>query len=162
MQYLQMMPINTSLLYIKINWASENWASFSFPRGQPCVLVVVFFSNLLYFKLIWTLSHSKQVENKKISLRIKTELNHNICVLSLIIFSLYVVIKYIQKYRQYHEQWPIRTSQCFRKAKIQSRGASFVSFWQKVNKNENILEHDERWNLNNLSFITTLMGQLHG
>ena len=44
---------------------SENWASFSFPRGQPCVLVVVFFSNLLYFKLIWTLSYSKLVENKK-------------------------------------------------------------------------------------------------
>ena len=61
-------------------------------------------------------------------------MNHNICVLSLIIFSLYAVIKYIQKYRQYHEQRPIRTSQCFRKTKIQSRGASFVSFWQSKQK----------------------------
>ena len=61
-------------------------------------------------------------------------MNHNICVLSLIIFSLYAVIKYIQKYRQYHEQRPIRTSQCFRKTKIQSSGASFVSFWQSKQK----------------------------
>ena len=83
-------------------------------------------------------------------------MNHNICVLSLIIFSLYAVIKNIQKYRQYHEQRPIRTSQCFRTTKIQSRGAGFLSFWQKVNKNETISEHDERWNINNLSFIATL------
>ena len=61
-------------------------------------------------------------------------MNHNICVLSLIIFSLHAVIKYIQKYRQYHEQRPIRTSQCFRKTKIQSSGASFVSFWQSKQK----------------------------
>ena len=61
-------------------------------------------------------------------------MNHNICVLSLTIFSLYAVIKYVQKYRQYHEQRPIRTSQCFRKTKIQSSGASFVSFWQSKQK----------------------------
>ena len=30
----------------------ENWASFSFPRGQPCALVVILFSNLLYSGLL--------------------------------------------------------------------------------------------------------------
>ena len=31
---------------------SENWDSFTFPRGQPCALVVVLFSNLLYSGLL--------------------------------------------------------------------------------------------------------------
>ena len=30
----------------------ENWASFSFPRGEPCALVVILFSNLLYSGLL--------------------------------------------------------------------------------------------------------------
>ena len=31
---------------------SENWASFSFPRGHPCALVMILFSNLLYSGLL--------------------------------------------------------------------------------------------------------------
>ena len=70
-------------------------------------------------------------------------MNHNICVLSLIIFLLNAVIKYIQKYKQYHEQRPIRLLSALEKPK--SNPEEQVSFHSdKVNKNETISERDER------------------
>ena len=100
-----------------------------------------------------TLSYSKLVEKKLI--KDKTELNHNIQWCPLINLLQSFIHNYDNTIRQYHKQRLTRTSQCFRKTKIQSGGARFVLFWQSKQK----WHHFRTWwkmNINNLSFITTL------
>ena len=106
-----------------------------------------------YSWLMRTLSYSKWVQ-KKLT-KDKTELNHNIqwCPLTNLLQSF--IHNYDNTIRQYHKQQLTRASQCFRKTKIQSSGASFVSFWQSKQK----WHHFRAWwkmTINNLSFITTL------
>ena len=69
-------------------------------------------------------------------------------------FSLYAVIKYIQKKSTMNSDQQGLLSAL---EKPKSNPVEQVSFHSdKVNKNENISEQDERWNINDLSFITTL------
>ena len=69
-------------------------------------------------------------------------------------FSLYAVIKYIQKKSTMNSDQQGLLSAL---EKPKSNPVEQVLFHSdKVNKNENISEQDERWNINDLSFITTL------
>ena len=131
------------------------WAPW-FSQVQSTGLLSVFLEHnlmylLWYFFLIclvsysWlmrTLSYSKLVEKKLI--KDKTELNHNIQWCPLINLLQSFIHNYDNTIRQYHKQRLTRTSQCFRKTKIQSGGARFVLFWQSK-QNDTISEHDERW-----------------
>ena len=131
------------------------WVSFSFSRAQSYVLVVVLFSNLLCFILMTYANIIILKTSRKKLTKDKTELNHNIQWCPLINLLQSFVHNYDNTIRQYHEQQLTRASQCFRKTKIQSSGASFVLFWQSKQK----WHHFRTWwkmKINNLSFITTL------
>ena len=142
------------------------WAPW-FSQVQSTGLLSVFLEHslmylLCYFFLIcfvwysWpmrTLSYSKLVEKKLI--KDKTELNHNIQWCPLINLLQSFIHNYDNTIRQYHKQRLTRTSQWFRKTKIQSSRASFILFWQSKQK----WHHFRTWwkmKINNLSFVTTL------
>ena len=117
---------------------------------------VIEFSNLLCF-ILMTYSNIiilKTSRKKKLT-KDKTELNHNIQWCPLINLRRSFIHNYDNTLRQYHKQWLTRASQCFRKTKIRSSGASFILFWQSKQKRH----HFRTWwkmKIKNLSFITTL------
>ena len=125
--------------------SSEYWVSFSFSRAQSYVLVVVLFSNLLCFILmtylnIIILKTSRKKNELRIKLKWTTTYND---VLSLICYSHLYIIMII------HSDSTINSSLqglLSTLGKPKSNPVQQVSFYSdKVNKNDTISEHDERW-----------------
>ena len=102
-----------------------------------------------YSWLMQTLSYSKLEEKNLIKDKAEFEPQHTCPLINLLQSFIH---NYDNTLRQYHKQRLTRASQCFRKTKIQSSGASFVLFWQSKQK----WHHFRTWwkmKINNLSFI---------